>query len=226
MRREILSGTIPAGTRLAPELELAATYGVSHPTIREALRILEADHLITIKRGKQGGAVAEPPSTEVLAKHAGLLLQYRQATLNDVLAAKALIEPPAAARVAQQRDPEAIRQLQETFDLEVMHQESDSLSQKLGERFHELLVEVAGNRTLGIYEAMINGIVRRHLSRLGTSRPEVRAQLLGDHRRLLELIRVGAALEAEAFWRQHLEHFNERVLSEVPRGTTVLDVMS
>lgn len=226
VRLQILSGALTAGTKLPPELELAATYSVSRPTIREALRILESDHLISIRRGKQGGAIVEPPSTDVLSQHAGLLLQYRGATLNDVLAAKALIEPPAAAAVARNQDPEAIRRLQDLIDLEAEHQDSDYYAQELGERFHELLVELAGNRTLRIYAAMINGVVRRQLSRLGTTQAEHRARLLSEHRRLMELIQVGAALETEAFWREHLNHFNERALREVPKGTTVLDVMS
>jgi DNA-binding FadR family transcriptional regulator len=226
MRRQILSGAIPAGVKFPAELELAADYQVSRPTIREALRILESDRLISIRRGKQGGAVAAPPSTDVLAEHAGLLLQYRGATLNDVLAAKVLIEPPAAAAVARRRDPDAIRQLEEVLETEAQHQDSDRLAQEFGEDFHELLVELAGNRTLRIYAAMINGVVRRHLSRLGSTPPEDRAKLLAEHYRLLEFIRVGATLEAESFWREHLRHFNDRVLREVPRGTTVLDVMA
>lgn len=226
IRLRILSGALAAGTRLPPELELTAAYGVSRPTIRESLRILESDHLITIRRGKQGGAIIEPPSTDVLSRHAGLLLQYRGATLDDILAAKALIEPPAAAAVARNRDPEAIRRLHDLIDAETRHQDSDYHAQELGERFHELLVELAGNQTLRIYAAMINGIVRRHLSRLGTTQAEHRARLLSEHRRLMELVEVGAALEAEAFWREHLSHFNERVLREVPQGTTALDVMS
>jgi DNA-binding FadR family transcriptional regulator len=226
VRLQILSGALTAGTRLPPELELAATYSVSRPTIREALRILESDHLISIRRGKQGGAIVEPPSTDVLSRHAGLLLQYRGATLNDVLAVKALIEPPAAAAVARNQDPEAIRQLRDLISLEAEHQDSDYYAQELGERFHELLVELAGNRTLRIYAAMINGVVRLHLSRLGTTPADHRARLLSEHHRLMELIQVGAAIEAEAFWREHLNHFNERVLREVPKGTTVLDVMS
>jgi DNA-binding FadR family transcriptional regulator len=226
LRIEILSGSMPAGSKFPPEVELAAEYGVSRPTIREALRFLESDHLISIRRGKQGGAVVEPPSTSVLARHAGLLLEYRGATLADVLAAKALIEPPAAGAVARRRDPEAVRQLRELIELEAEHQGNDQLVQQLGEQFHDLLVELAGNRTLRIYAAMINGIITRHMSRLGTTTLEYRARLLDEHRRLVELIEVGAALEAEASWRQHLEHFTDRLLSDVPRGTTVLDLMS
>lgn len=226
MRRQILSGAMPAGAKFPAELELAADYEVSRPTIREALRILESDRLISIRRGKQGGAVASPPSTDVLAEHAGLLLQYRGATLNDVLAAKVLIEPPAAAAVARLRDPGAIGQLEALIETEAQHQDSDRLAQEFGEDFHELLVELAGNRTMRIYAAMINGVVRRQLSRLGTTPSADRAKLLAEHYRLIELIRVGAALEAESFWREHLEHFNERVLSGVPRSTTVLDVMA
>ena len=226
MRREILSGEVPNGTTFPPEVGLAAAYGVSRPTIREALRYLEADHLISIRRGKQGGAVVLPPSTAVLAQHAGLLLQYRQATLVDIFAAKALIEPPAAAATAARRDPSAVRRLRELIVLEAEHQADGQLSQLLGERFHELLVELTGNRALRIYAAMINGIISVHMTHFHRVELERRARLLEDHRHVVDLIEVGAVLEAQSFWREHLGHFTEVLLSDVPRGTTVLDVMS
>jgi DNA-binding FadR family transcriptional regulator len=224
LRFQILSGSLPAGSRFPPEVELAAAYDVSRPTIREALHILESDRLISIKRGKQGGATVQPPSTSVLAKHAGLLLQFRNATIADVLAARALLEPRAAAVVAIQRQPEAIHLLREHVTLEATGR-SDAVAQELGERFHELLVELAGNHTLRIYAAMINRIVSVHMSRLGSSRTEERHRLRGEHRRLVELIEAGADVEAEKCWRDHLSRFNARLLTDVPHDTTVLDVM-
>jgi DNA-binding FadR family transcriptional regulator len=224
LRFQILSGSLPAGSRFPPELELAAVYDVSRPTIREALRILESDRLISIRRGKQGGATVHPPSTSVLAKHAGLLLQFRHATIADVVTARALLEPRAAAVVAAQRRPEAVSLLREHLVLEAAGR-SDTVAQELGERFHELLVELAGNQTLRIYTTMINHIISVHMSRLGSSHSEERHRLRSEHRRLVELIEAGADVEAEKCWREHLARFNARLLSNVPRDTTVLDVM-
>lgn len=225
MRREILSGAIPAGAMFPPEAQLAAVYQVSRPTIREALRYLESDQLITIRRGKQGGAEIRPPSTAALAQYAGLLLQYRRARLSDVFAAKALIEPPSAAAVARRRDPEAVRQLRELIDEEDRNGDDDERSRQLGERFHELLVELAGNKTMRIYAAMINGLIAAHSLRYGGTSPETRVRLMAGHRRLTDLIEAGAALEAASFWREYLMRLAELLMSGAPPDLSVRDVL-
>jgi GntR family transcriptional regulator, sialic acid-inducible nan operon repressor len=48
-------------------------FGISRPILRETLRILESDSLITIQRGEQGGAVASKPGPDMAAKHFGLV---------------------------------------------------------------------------------------------------------------------------------------------------------
>jgi DNA-binding FadR family transcriptional regulator len=58
IRASILTGTLPIGERLPSERELAEMFGVSRPTLREALRALEAVGLLDIRLGSQGGAFA------------------------------------------------------------------------------------------------------------------------------------------------------------------------
>lgn len=58
IRASIVTGTLPVGERLPSERELAEMFGVSRPTLREALRVLEAVGLLDIRLGAQGGAFA------------------------------------------------------------------------------------------------------------------------------------------------------------------------
>src|SRR5437667_12177500 len=55
LRRDIATGALREGDALPPEGELLSHFGVSRPTLRSALRILEAESLLTITRGKEGG---------------------------------------------------------------------------------------------------------------------------------------------------------------------------
>src|ERR671938_440852 len=94
LRRQIVRGELKEGDALPPETNLMEQFGVSRPTLREAFRVLESEALITVRRGVQGGARVSAPDPEVAARYAGLILEYRGATLGDVYRAAAVIEPP------------------------------------------------------------------------------------------------------------------------------------
>src|SRR3954466_4513470 len=62
LRRSIHLGHFGAGDRLPPERELAKLLGVSRTTVREAVRVLEGEGLVEIKRGSSGGISVRPQS--------------------------------------------------------------------------------------------------------------------------------------------------------------------
>jgi DNA-binding GntR family transcriptional regulator len=62
IRNGILVGSLQPGDRLPAENSLMSSFGVSRPSLREALRLLEAEELLDIRRGARGGAVVRRPS--------------------------------------------------------------------------------------------------------------------------------------------------------------------
>src|SRR4051812_11362165 len=74
LRGQIVSGQRKAGGKLPLESELLVQFKVSRPTIREALRILEAESLILLGRGARGGATVLGPTVERAAQYAGMVL--------------------------------------------------------------------------------------------------------------------------------------------------------
>jgi len=81
LRRQIVTGTLRPGDKLKPENELQTEFGVSRPTLREALRILESESLITIIRGKYGGARVTTVEIDAIAGQVGVFLQIQGTTL-------------------------------------------------------------------------------------------------------------------------------------------------
>ena len=108
VRKRVLRGELKDGDALAPEAELMVQYGVSRPTLREALRILESEQLITIRRGGIGGALVRRPDVNVAARQFSLVLQDKGCTMADVQRARMVIEPPALAELARQVTPEQV----------------------------------------------------------------------------------------------------------------------
>ena len=98
LRALIVSGQLAEGESLGREPDLVERFGVSRPSLREALRILEAEGLITVVRGVLGGVIVHQPSERMTARTAALVLQSRNVTLGDVHQARSVIEP-AAVRI-------------------------------------------------------------------------------------------------------------------------------
>jgi GntR family transcriptional repressor for pyruvate dehydrogenase complex len=230
LRRLIVSGKLTEGESLGTELDLIERFGVSRPSLREALRILQAEGLISVRRGMQGGVVVHEPGRRSTARTAALVLQARNVPLADVFAARTVLEPSAARMVASRR-----RRRAAVAELRRLVAEQQRLILEPGAfapsntRFHERLVALAGNQTLTILWEMLSEVVARAvatISRRGLSADSVagRRRSIRSQERLLALIEAGRAAEAEAHWRAHMTIVG-RVLLGKNGARTVIDLM-
>jgi GntR family transcriptional regulator, transcriptional repressor for pyruvate dehydrogenase complex len=102
LRARILDGD--GEDRLPTQDQLVSEFGVSYPSIREAIRILETEGLVTVRRGNVGGAEVHRPDESSAAYHLGLALQGRRVNLGDLAAGLRLLEPLCAAECARRSD--------------------------------------------------------------------------------------------------------------------------
>jgi DNA-binding FadR family transcriptional regulator len=214
LRRSIVLGEAPVGEPLASEAELMERFGVSRPTLRAALHILETESLVEVRRGSRGGTWVRTPSIDVTARRAGAYLQYHRATVDDVYRARVLIEPPAVAILAERRKPDDIAQLRATLEAQQAAIDDAVLVRSIGERFHTEIVELAGNQTLILFSAMLQEIIDIQTARSQADRRQRGGErqaprMHAEHARVVELIAAGAAGEAELYWRTHLEHVRQ-----------------
>src|SRR3954469_6123374 len=105
LRKRIVSGIIEDGGMLPKQEDLMAEFGISLPPMREALRILETEGLITVRRGNTGGAVVHQPQAAKAAYMLGLVLESRDVAINDVLEALRRLEPVCGAGSATPEPP-------------------------------------------------------------------------------------------------------------------------
>lgn len=209
LSRQIIRGDLSADEPLPAEAELMQIYNVSRPTLREALRILEHESLIVVRRGARGGARVTPPDPVSATRLAGYLLQYRGTTLSDVFAARRIIEPPAVRLLIERDDPEAIATLVEAHEVECSLQEDWDRYNVASAAFHARVVEACGNQTLRLMNEFMLSIVQHHHRAMFRRSEDQFEALVADtivqHRTLLDLVHARDADGAEALWRSHLD---------------------
>jgi DNA-binding FadR family transcriptional regulator len=207
IRKQIVMGELAEGDALPSEAEMVKRLGVSRPTLRQAFRILETEHLIAVQRGSRGGGTVFRPTAKLASRYLSDLLRYRATTLGDVLAARLMIEPAAVAQLAQRRDDETIEQLR-TLVGEQRKPPGDDDGAKSADQFHVQLVELAGNPVLAQYCKLIHYLIRGQVRALRSSDRADDADVVHDsaqaHADLVELIAAGAAHAASEHWRRHL----------------------
>ncbi len=228
LRRMVVEGQLKDGDFLPNEAELMAHFGVSRPTLREAVRVLESERLVEVRRGSRTGARVRVPGPEVVARPAGLLLELSGATIADLLTAKSAIEPMAARLLAETGTTEAFDELEQMLEgLATVDHQSDRLAESTG-AFHLRVVQLSGNATLGIVAGMLHEITVRHTAFVFNERRPVSRddyeKLMRSYRKLLQALRAGDADRAEAHWRKHLDTSRELLLAGL-ESVPVRDVM-
>ena len=169
LRALIVSGELADGASLGREPDLVERFGVSRPSLREALRILEAEGLITVVRGVLGGVIVHHPDERMTARTAALVLQSRNVTLGDVHQARSAIEPACVRILAESPRRAMIKELTELVEEQRRVVDDPEEFGQANARFHERLVELTGNQTLSIVAEMLNEIVARAVTAVSHS---------------------------------------------------------
>jgi GntR family transcriptional regulator, transcriptional repressor for pyruvate dehydrogenase complex len=229
VRASIVRGELSEGDSLGHEPELVERFGVSRPSLREALRILEAEGLISVVRGVNGGVIVHEPDERGPARMAALVLRARNVPLADVFDARAQIEPMAARAIAQSRRCKAsaaeLRRL--VGDQEDAIDDPDAFA-VANARFHERLVALGGNQTLSIVAEMLNDIVVRAVTEVSRStdaagsRTTRRKGIQSQHH-LVNLLERGQASAAERHWHSHMAVVRKVILGQ--DAATVVDLL-
>lgn len=207
IRQEILrvvaEQQLAPGDRLPSERELAAVLQVSRPSVREAVRSLEAEGRLVVRHG-QGVFVAEPDSRRRM-RESMVELDHN---LSELFAMRELLEVPAARWAADRQDARALATVQEAYArLEVALVEDpldyDRL-QKLDAAFHYEIVRASGNRLLEQTQAVLHELMAQGMRT--TLEVEGRLQQSSqDHGRILAALLAGDADAAAEAAKQHVQ---------------------
>lgn len=215
LRAQIAQGKLSAGDSLPPEAQLLQQFGVSRPTLREALRVLESETLIQLGRGARSGAIVLGPSIEAVARYSGTFLASRGTTLGEIHQVRMLLEPPLAALIAQRSRRDDVKALRACVKAQ---QEGLARGDYLAVisaviDFHGVMVRCSENSALGLLSGMLHEISLKVYPQMlvagsASERQAVKRrteQSAAAHARLTELVSAGKARESEEFWRNYMQ---------------------
>jgi DNA-binding FadR family transcriptional regulator len=215
LRRRIILNRLGEGDVLPSEDDLIIELGVSKPTLRQAVRILESESLVTVRRGARGGLRVSVPRVEAAAGYAATVLEYRGATTADLFEAAAALEGPCVAMLAQTRTQNQLERLRAVAATELDMSDTQALLHREDD-FHRMVIGFAGNATLQVLCAMVREITDAATLRyLDGTRPEVHRLAAEEaaraHSRLVDLVETRDAGAADALWRKHIRDTATRI---------------
>jgi len=215
LRAQIAEGELVAGDSLPSEAQLLEQFGVSRPTLREALRVLESETLIQLGRGARSGAMVLGPSVEAVARYSGTFLASRGTTIAEIHQVRMLLEPSLAGLIAQRCRKEDIKALRACVKAQQDGLANEDYLAVISSviEFHDVMVRCSENGALGLVSGMLHDIslkVYPQMLAAGTSseRQAVKRrteQSAAAHAQLMELIADGKSQESEKFWRNYMQ---------------------
>jgi DNA-binding GntR family transcriptional regulator len=225
LRRRILRGDFADGA-LPKQDQLREEYGISHPSLREALRILETEGLVVVRRGNVGGAMVQQPGEARFGYTLGLALEATGTRVHELATAVATLEPVCARLCAEnpKRSETIVPRLRAMLETTRDEEASEGVPFTRSARsFHSAIVDLCGNEPT---KMIVGGLVAlwdaqeeawaQHLTDEGSYPGHDRRRATIDaHSTLLDMIEAGDGLGAEDFSRRHIRSTQKVILSRI-----------
>lgn len=214
IREFVLSEQLEPGDRLGREEDLARQFGVSRPTLREALRLLSSEHLIRASKGPGGGIFVAATPEEGIGKSVSaavaMMLDAESLTLDELLETRMLLEIPLAGLAAERAVEDDVAVLRELVEeVKGADMELERITE-LDARLHHLIAQIADNTLAAAFTSWIVDVLQPRLA--AVIEPAVVEAVIADqHVDLLEAIVRGDPVAAERAMREHLVYLRDLV---------------
>ena len=205
IRQAIFSGQLAPGHKLPSERDMARQFQTSRVALREALRALEQEGMISIKRGFGGGAfVADFDSAlKALADSLNTVVKLGQAKSGHLTEARTIFEPELARLAALRANEADLKAMGALVEAQEQDLRSGVLTRKHDIEFHTLVANACHNPVLTIVVSAIDEAIRDPILRSKLTR-EMRSGVVGYHRSLFEAIRARDGERAYSIMKEHV----------------------
>ncbi len=203
LRDGILSGRFGADSALPQERELVTQTGLSRGSVREALRILEAEGLISTRVGRHGGSTIARPTEALFKRQISTFMQTRRVDLRQMIEVRETLEPKLASLAARARTDEDIAAIRAS--LAAMEAAAGDARRFVQENanWHLAVAGASHNEMLRLFMEPVTDLVSEASKLTTFSDLKLQEQVLRAHRGITRAI---VERDAEAAARRMMRH--------------------
>ena len=213
-RTELAQGRLQVGSRLPSERVLAAQFGVSRNTLREALRSLEHAGLIRLAQGSTGGAFVADNKGAAISSGMTDLFDFGTIGAAEVTQARVWLETIVVREACARATGEDIERLEKNVEEAELAFAMGDFTAGSGKHleFHRILARMAGNAVMMIFVDAVLDVVQRFIDSIGEYS---NAYVAPSRRRFLKHLREGDVEAAVAEMQTSLERLQRTYLSRL-----------
>jgi GntR family transcriptional regulator, transcriptional repressor for pyruvate dehydrogenase complex len=210
LNEAIANGDFVVGSSLPSERELMIKYQVSRATVREALRVLSAQDLIQVRRGRSGGSFISNPSSGSVVRSLNQFIKGQDLRFIDLVFAREAIEPAAAAQAAISRTDEKLEALRlMCVECEQCFDDADRFVEA-NLKWHIAMAEASGNPLFVTFLTSIYTALHAATD-LEEFDLRIRKAVVGVHWQIYEAIRLGDPDAARRRMVRHLTAYSQQL---------------
>ena len=202
----ILAGRFHSGDQLPPERDLAASLGVGRSAVREAMRVLQTQGLITSSTGPGRGTRISPAQGSALARIFQLHFALSDSGSGDLTETRVALERSSAALAAQRATQKSLRRLNAVVEAMAAADTIDGFND-LDTEFHVLIARAGQNQLIADLTVAIRQAVREAIRDASGEIPDwptFRLRLLREHGDILTAIGAGDAPTSASLMETHI----------------------
>lgn len=203
LRKLILSGGLKPGDPFPSELSLAGRLGVNRSTVREGIRQLEADGLVS-REGRKRLYVAAPDPSQVMPRTTDTLLMS-DVTFGDLWEVCRVLEPLSARLAAERRSDAQVVALLANVDQMRDDVAAKRLTGETDLAFHGMVAAAAGNAALLMSRGAVGQLLYPTFDQIESQLPQSGKRQLQAHSEIVAGIARGDAAHAELWMARHID---------------------
>jgi DNA-binding FadR family transcriptional regulator len=221
----ILDRTFPSGSRLPTERQLAADLGVGRSAVREAIKVLQAQGIITTAAGPAHGTRISTTAGDAFGRMLRLHLALGSADFGELTDTRVVLERAAVAAAARRATPEVLQPARDLAERMASVTGSEEFS-VLDTDFHVALASLGENRlicdlTVAIRQAVAPII--RDAQRVLPDWESLRQRLVREHLGILDAVAAGREDEAAELTEQHIRNAHTALRIDAGSGDVEQD---
>jgi DNA-binding FadR family transcriptional regulator len=207
LRQQILAGEYAPGDFL-PSLDILLNeFGVSRPTMREALNQLEAGGLVRLRRGPGGGTQVRAPDTGEVVRALHALLQFERTSLVNVLEVRVVLEPTAARLASLRATAAELEELEHSLQRQKEPEVLENNNRWIEENywFHSRIAYCAHNPVVRVLNDSLRDLILK-AGHAASYTPTDRRRSIREHEEILRAVKARDGAGAEQALYVHLRH--------------------